>query len=382
MQRIYRADLHVHSRYSNKPSSWALRKFNCPESFTKPEYIYQSARRKGMDYVTITDHNSIEGAIEIAHFPNTFISVEITTYLPENGCKLHVVALGITEADYQEVMGLRKNIYELSAFLRERKITHFPAHALYDMNGKLTADVFEKLILLFDVFEVKNGSRSAKYNSIIELTLVSLTKEKIEFLANKHGIDPVGAVPWRKAAVAGSDDHSGLFVGRAYTASRKGDNVREFLDAVTKGECWATGEDGDALTLAHSIYGVGCKFFTEKVQKNRSGSLPFVNTLLRIVSDAQGGGVSLLEKIKFFIRRYLPEVYDEAREGRSFEQILDTEARRILSDTKLIASISANDMNRKAFVLVGRLVNKLMYIYTKRLTKTWPPAGIAGLFNS
>jgi len=382
MQRLQRADLHVHSRYSNKPSSWALRKFNCPESFTKPEYIYQSARRKGMDYVTITDHNSIEGALEIANLPNAFISMETNTYLPENGCKLHVVALGITEADYQEIMRLRKNIYELSAFLRERKITHFPAHPLYDMNGRLTADVFEKLILLFDVFEVKNGSRSKKYNSIIELTLASLTKEKIEFLANKHDIDPVGAVPWRKAEVAGSDDHSGLFVARAYTASRRGDNIREFLDAVTEGECWAAGEDGDAFTLAHSIYGVGYKFFKEKIQQNRSGSFPFVHRLLRTVSDVEGGGAPLFEKIKLFIHRYLPEVYDEAHEGRSFEQVLDTEARRILRDTKFLASISANDINRKAFVLVSRLINKLMYIYTKRLTKAWPPTGIAGLFNS
>lgn len=59
MNKPYRADLHIHSRYSNKPSIWALRKFNCPESYTAPKFIYETAKKNGMDYVTITDHNSI-----------------------------------------------------------------------------------------------------------------------------------------------------------------------------------------------------------------------------------------------------------------------------------------------------------------------------------
>lgn len=63
----YKADCHVHSKYSNKPTIWALRKFNCPESFTSPRYIYKRAKERGMDYVTITDHNSINGVLEIAH---------------------------------------------------------------------------------------------------------------------------------------------------------------------------------------------------------------------------------------------------------------------------------------------------------------------------
>jgi len=32
MKTIFKADLHIHSSHSNKPTYWALRKFNCPES--------------------------------------------------------------------------------------------------------------------------------------------------------------------------------------------------------------------------------------------------------------------------------------------------------------------------------------------------------------
>ncbi|MEM5786331.1 MAG: PHP domain-containing protein, partial [Syntrophobacteraceae bacterium] len=62
-------DLHVHSKHSIQPSQWILQKLGCPESFTEPEALYRTAKRKGMDLVTITDHNTISGALEIARFP-------------------------------------------------------------------------------------------------------------------------------------------------------------------------------------------------------------------------------------------------------------------------------------------------------------------------
>jgi len=74
---ITRIDLHVHSRFSKRASLWVLQKIGCPESFTEPRQVYEAARKKGMDLVTLTDHNTISGALEIAHLPGTFISEEI-----------------------------------------------------------------------------------------------------------------------------------------------------------------------------------------------------------------------------------------------------------------------------------------------------------------
>ena len=263
MNKTYKADLHIHSRYSNKPSIWALRKINCPESYTSPAFIYKTARQKGMDYVTITDHNNIQGALEIAHLPGTFISTEVTTYFPEDGCSLHVVVLDINEELFKDIMNFRKNVYELVSYLRQNNIIHFIAHPLYD-NEKLTAETVEKILLLFDTFEIKNGSRSKQFNRLIESILHTLTREKLEFLASKHNINPFGQTPWIKAMVGGSDDHSGLFVGRAYTASQRGETVKEFIQSIHEKEIWADGEDGDPLTLAHSIYGIGYSFFQER----------------------------------------------------------------------------------------------------------------------
>ena len=168
MTYLYRADLHVHSRFSNKSPIWAIRKINCPESYTSPEFIYTTAIKMGMDYVTITDHDTIGGALEIAHLPGAFISVEVSTYFPENNCKIHVVVLDISENTFKDIVSLSKNVYELVAYLRKAAIIHFVAHPLFDMNGRLTEEIVEKMLLLFDVFEVKNGIRAGRFNQFIK----------------------------------------------------------------------------------------------------------------------------------------------------------------------------------------------------------------------
>ena len=94
---IIKADLHVHSKFSKRPTEWILQKIGCPESFTEPRQLYKIAKQRGMTLVTITDHNMIDGCLEIAHLPDTFISEEVTAYFPEDQCKVHVLVYNITE---------------------------------------------------------------------------------------------------------------------------------------------------------------------------------------------------------------------------------------------------------------------------------------------
>ena len=75
-----RCDLHVHSRFSTDSGNYALRRARLGESFTEPERVYRVARARGMDLVTISDHNTVEGALRIAHLDGTFLSVEVTHY--------------------------------------------------------------------------------------------------------------------------------------------------------------------------------------------------------------------------------------------------------------------------------------------------------------
>ena len=136
------------------------------------------------------------------------------------------------------------------------------------------------MLLLFDVFEVKNGIRARRFNKFIEDIITSLTKEKYEAISNKHNLIPYGDTPWKKAMVGGSDDHSGFFIARSYTVTPEGKTLKDFISSIRRHTTWAEGKDGDALTLAHNIYGIGYKFYTERIQSGKNNSMPFVKYLL------------------------------------------------------------------------------------------------------
>ena len=147
---MIRVDLHVHSKYSTRPSQWFLQKLGCPESFTEPLMLYQIAKQKGMSLITITDHNVIDGALEIAYLPDTFISEEITTYFSKDRCKIHVIALNITEKHHQDFQHIRQNLFELIDYLHQEHIHYILAHPFYSLNERLSMTHFEKRLLLFN----------------------------------------------------------------------------------------------------------------------------------------------------------------------------------------------------------------------------------------
>jgi glycosyltransferase involved in cell wall biosynthesis len=154
-----KADLHVHSKASNRPTEWVLRQFGAPESFTEPREVYRLCRERGMDFVTLSDHDTIAGALEIAHLPGTFLSEEVTVEFPEDGCEIHCLVIGISEVQHCDIQELRRNVYELRDYLEERGIVHSVAHPLFRVNDMLTLDQVEKLLVLFNRFEGLNDPR-------------------------------------------------------------------------------------------------------------------------------------------------------------------------------------------------------------------------------
>lgn len=381
MQRLFKADLHCHSHHSNKPSIWALRKFNCPESFSEPKLIYDRQKRRGMDHVTITDHNSISGAMEIAHLPGAFVSVEITTYFVDSGCKVHVVALDVSEEQFNEINRLRKNILDLRDYLVAEKIAHFVAHPLYDLNKRLTVDLVEQLLLLFNVFEVRNGQRDARFNLFTEELLTALTPKDIERMADRHGIDPLGGRPWIKGMVGGSDDHGGMFLGRAYTVAMQGDTLEGFLSAVMERNTWAGGEDGNSLTIAHSIYSIAYRFFNERFNApKKGGGYHFLRHLTEHLFD-EGAQMSLPDKFRLLIYSSLGRRKRDTGAER-LEEVLEREAMHLLAEYGLLKRLNSKSANQRVFNAASFLLNRLLFIYIDRLTKNHRSLGLFGLMDA
>jgi glycosyltransferase involved in cell wall biosynthesis len=180
--------------------------------------------------------------------------------------------------------------------------------------------------------------------------------------------------------VGGSDDHSGFFVARAFTSVPRAATIDEFLTAVANGNSRSDGEDGDALTLAHTIYGIAYRFYTQKMKNRMNRSMPFVNLLLNRCFQADEK-MTISQRIEFFVRRNMPDLYWND-DGSSFEQLLDREARRLLTDKDMLATMNAEDRNRKIFSITSYLANRMIYRYTNKLLQTPLSDGVIPFIQS
>jgi glycosyltransferase involved in cell wall biosynthesis len=241
-----KADLHVHSKYSGTSSMFFLQKNQVNESYTEPEFIYRSAKKMGMDYVTITDHNSIEGIKKLMqkHPEDTFMGVELTVYFPEDKTEIHLLVYDFTESQFEVLNQKRFNIYELREYLFQENLPHSVAHATYAVNKQLNMYHLEKLILLFDCFETINGCRSSASNSIWRNSLGQLDEKIMENLALKHRISLVYPIACKKGYTGGSDDHSGLWIGHTFTTC-PGDHLGSFLSGLRNRTSEAMGSNGN-----------------------------------------------------------------------------------------------------------------------------------------
>src|SRR6202007_461001 len=101
MRNNSRADMHVHSTASQLSKLGIQRSLNLPECATEPQEVYELAKRQGMDFVTITDHDTIAGAQQLAPLPDTFISEELTVWFRGEPQAVHVLCYGITPENHE-----------------------------------------------------------------------------------------------------------------------------------------------------------------------------------------------------------------------------------------------------------------------------------------
>jgi len=259
-----KADIHVHTKYSDAPNDWFLKQIKAAESYVDPMHVYRTAKQRGMQFVTISDHDRIDGALELSHLKDTFISAEATVTFPEDGCKIHCLVTGITERQWAEIDKRRDDIYQFQKYLRQENIIHSVAHPLFTVNGKMTVEHFEKLLLLFNCFEAINGARDSRAGEIVSTVMANITENQLLQMQRRHGIEPSGEKPWKKVFTGGSDDHSGVFIGTAYTATPEANNVNQYLGYLRQGRHLCGGAHGGSLRLSHSLVAIARKY----VQKN------------------------------------------------------------------------------------------------------------------
>ncbi|MGA3117961.1 MAG: glycosyltransferase [Syntrophobacteraceae bacterium] len=378
-------DLHVHSKYSVRPSQWILQKLGCPECFTEPAEVYRIAKQKGMDLVTITDHNTISGSAEIAHLPGTFISEEITAYFPDDGCKAHVLVYDINDAIHREIQKVRENIFDLVDYLDQAGIVHILAHPLYSVNDKLTIEHFEKFLLLFNNFEL-NGARDDYQNYAIRQILENLTPEILNHLIDKHGIVPVSPEPWRKSLTGGSDDHSSLNVARQHTVVKGARSLKEFLQGIDEARTIPVGKGSTPRVMSHNIYGIAYQYYKRKLNfksdVNKDPVLRFLDRCLQADSDSDERLVTRL------IYSWRKRKTSKQQEGSRIQDLLRFEAQKLLQGDPELMQIASNGNGKTGdragvwFNFVNQVSNKVLIHFWDSLLSSLSGAHFFNMFQS
>jgi glycosyltransferase involved in cell wall biosynthesis/predicted metal-dependent phosphoesterase TrpH len=225
-----RVDMHCHSTASQLSKLGVQRSLGLPECATPPQEVYELAKRRGMDFVTITDHDTIDGCLELADRPNCFVSEELTARFAGEPQAVHVLCYGIDPGDHEWLQAHSGNVEACAAYLHEREIVCALAHPFFNVAAPLTRRHRRRLAELFPIWEVRNGSRAAELNMPAVVYIET------------HGGTGIG----------GSDDHAGVDIGRTFTEAPAAGTPEEFLAHLRRGDAEASGEQGSAAKWTHA----------------------------------------------------------------------------------------------------------------------------------
>jgi predicted metal-dependent phosphoesterase TrpH len=243
-----RADLHCHSRFSVFKY---FRRANTRDSYNEPEDVYRIAKEQGMSYVTLSDHDSIDGALYLLNrYPDLddfFISEEVETYFPETRQRVHLGVYGLNEEQHREIQRLRPDIRELIPYLEQENLVFAVNHLLQNYRMKNVASKYiAEMIEMCDVFEVLNGAMASSNNKVVYRLVASLREEGR-----------------RISMVGGSDAHTLKHVGKVYTVSRA-ESIPEFIENVRQGDCFAWGQEMRFTDLVTDIYALILSYYGQK----------------------------------------------------------------------------------------------------------------------
>jgi glycosyltransferase involved in cell wall biosynthesis len=368
-----KCDLHIHSRHSARSEEWLFRRFDFPDSCSDPKELHRQLIEHGMDYITITDHDTIDGCLEILDLPNTFISEQVTTYFPQDPCKIHLLVWGISEAQHEDIVRLRENIFELQQYLQTGQIAHAVAHPLYSINGKLEASHLERLILLFKHFEGLNGLRDALLSELAQNLLSSLTVEKIETFASRHHLAPTHPEPWKKIFTGGSDDHGGKFLASAYTKTPAANSAQAFLAHLRAGNCTLHGNGGTPLALSHGFYNTVSCFVQGRFHEKLGPTAPLLEQMFsRFMEGRDPTKFTLKEKASFFAQGVLSgKIFELAKPANMslWKELSDYFAKPEVK-AKLAHAVNAvSEPERRTFLMANMVSEQLAFRFFQKFVQ-------------
>jgi len=209
------ADLHIHTKYSQ-------------DSLLEPKKIIKVAKRRGLNVIAITDHNTIRGALATLNAVSKQDNLMVIPGVEMRILDHDILCLFITEQP--------KRINDYAEFLdhaRELNAVTILAHP-YRKRKPLPLNLIEGI----DLIETFNARISHEANI------------KAKTLAHK----------FHKSEAAGSDAHLSIEIGRAKTIIfQEPENLEELRNALLRGKRVIIGKESPIIVHIPTIAIEICK---------------------------------------------------------------------------------------------------------------------------
>ncbi len=258
------ADLHVHSIYSHDV-------LMVPECH--PESLYRKARQQNLDYITITDHDTMDAYDAIGWERERLVTgSEISLLDPIRvGHTLHINVFTLKKNQFLELIRIARQDRNLETFidyLRDQNLPYVFNHPFWFEQGEHPSyQAIEEIVELFPVVEY-NMKRVRKKN------LLAL------WLAAKYN----------KGIIASTDTHIGK-IGQSYTMSQ-GYTFTEFFQNIQNKKSWIAPQDLNLTNLNSEILGwIDLLFAYENVlgERTRFTGIHVVDRSIRFLAERSMG---------------------------------------------------------------------------------------------
>ncbi len=206
----------------------------CRECYSDPREVHRTLKRRGMDMVTITDHDSIDAGEALRRFSDFFLSEEVTCRMP-SGTEVHIAVYDISERQHWQLQARRRDFPAFVAYLREQHLFSSVNHIFSSLTGRRVAADFAWFSTCFPAFEVRNGHVPRCNNNAAAAYAQALGK----------------------TGLAGSDAHAVRSLASAYVHVPGSRTKQEFLDGLRAGRVEVGGASGSVWKLTREVLALG-----------------------------------------------------------------------------------------------------------------------------
>lgn len=234
---MVKADLHIHTKFSKYPTSdkEPFKFIGIQDCYVHPEEAYKIAKKKGMDFVGITDHHSIEAALYLdSKYPDIIVGEELDVKASDDGHIIHLLVYNINEKQHNDLSDLRHiGVKETCEYTRKNDIIHSWAHPnLSPVKAVLPIKLIDELMNYIDRVEVINGLDTCIGNNFAK----NIAKN------------------YSKKISGGSDAHTKSFIGDVFTHNNSARNKTDFIEALKEGKVEVSGLNMNLYRLQKKIY--------------------------------------------------------------------------------------------------------------------------------